>query len=65
MSKPTHTYTIMTGYSADDLREMYAEARAMHLMCMLAGDKATARNWMQTAIDCAVTLHAITGGHEI
>lgn len=58
-------HELYTGYTADELREMYDEARAMMLACMYAGDRGNAAKWKQTAIDCAVTLHALTGGHQI
>ena len=58
-------YSLYAGYSADELREMYDEARAMMLACMYASDRGNAAKWKQTAIDCAVTLHALTRGHEI
>lgn len=60
-----NSYNLYSGYTADELREMYAEARAMMLACLYAQDLGNARKWKQTAIDCAVTLHALTGGHEI
>jgi hypothetical protein len=57
--------TTYIGYTAEDLNEMYMEAKAMMLACMYAGDKHSTKKWKQIAIDCAVTLHAMQGGNEL
>lgn len=58
-------HELYTGYDPQDLIEMYDEARAMMLACLYAGDKGNAAKWKQIAIDCAVTLYALRGGHEL
>lgn len=60
-----NAYTLYVGYTEADLIEMYNEARAMMLACMYAGDKGNANKWKRISIECAMTLHAMQGGHEI
>ena len=68
ITKPTPrlgSAELLAGYSKSDLIEMYDEAKYMCFACLLASDRANARKWASIANDCAVTLHALTGGHEV